>query len=315
MRDRFACVSDLSNYFKKKDLLGGLTSIEQAQVRRNLGIIDYTGEGGQDTPIELTYAQFWDKYNSSQLVTGASYAITDFQTIYSSNVTNNAGQKITWGKDINPSQIYKLYVRALSKKEIDTRVIIAGKNWEVKYNPKRETLPDGNMTKGKITFLVDDNGNMAFYDFKNIKFNWSKEKLNEAGIYTNTDLALYTFSNIEEGQVQDSSEFANTKFNVLEKGCYNNVFIGDTYYNILEPECQNNIFAKGMHDCLIKWNTVNNRFNEPVCYLTGSIYNKEIETGDTVLSTAISKTIHKVNEATIISFLDPITYAYQVVIL
>ena len=35
--------------------------------------------------------------------------------------------------------------------------------------------------------------------------------------------------------------------------------------------------------------------------------------GETVLSTTISKTIHKVNEATIISFLDPITYAYQVI--
>lgn len=315
MRDRFACVSDLSNYFKKKDLLGGLTSIEQAQVRKNLGIIDYTGEGGQDSPIELTYAQFWDKYNSGQLVTGASYAIIDFQTIYSSNVTNNAGQKVTWGKDVNPSQIYKIYIRALSKSEIDSRVTISGKNWEVKYNPKREVLQDGTPTKGKIVFLRDNNGNTAFYDFKNVKFSWKKEKLNQAGIQTSSDLLLYTFSNIENGQVQDSSEFSNTKFNILEEGCYNNVFIGDTYYNILESECQNNIFAKGAHDCLIKWNSVNNRFNEPVCYLTGSIYNKEMETGDTVLSTSITKTIHKVNEATIVSFLDPITYAYQVVIL
>ena len=60
---------------------------------------------------------------------------------------------------------------------------------------------------------------------------------------------------------------------------------------------------------------VNNRFNEPVTYLTGSIYFKEFETGNTVLSTSISKTIHKVNDATIVSFLDPITYAYQVVLL
>jgi hypothetical protein len=46
MRDRFACTSDLNAYFKKKDLLGGLTSLEQAQLRANIGIIDYTGEGG-----------------------------------------------------------------------------------------------------------------------------------------------------------------------------------------------------------------------------------------------------------------------------
>jgi hypothetical protein len=97
---------------------------------------------------------------------------------------------------------------------------------------------------------------------------------------------------------------------MIGEGCTNNVFIGDTYYNIIEPECQNNIFAKGAHDCIIKWNTVNNRFNEPVAYLTGSLYFKNFETGNTVLSTSISKTVHKVNEATIVSFLDPITYAY-----
>lgn len=315
MRDRYACVSDLSNYFKKEDLLGGLTSTEQAQVRQNLGIIDYSGEGGQDSPIELTYAQFWDKYNSEQMITGAIYLITDFQTIYSSNIMNNAGQYITWGLTVNPSQVWKLYIKALSKSEIDRRITIAGKSWEVEYDPIRRTLSDGVQTKGKITFLADDNGNIAFYDFKNIRFNWTKSMLNKAGINTNTDMALFTFSNIENGNVYDSSQFENTKFNVLGNGCFNNVFIGDTYYNIIEPECSNNIFAKGMHDSIIKWNTVNNRFNEPVCYLTGSLYHKQFETGDTVLSTSISKTVHKVNEATIVSFLDPITYAYQVVII
>lgn len=314
MRDRFACVSDLSAYFKKKDLLGGLTNLEQAQLRANIGIVDYTGEGGQDSPIELNYAQFWEKYHSSQLITGASYVITDYQTIYSSNTYNNAGQRISWGLNINPSQVWKLYIRALSKNEIDKRVTIAGKSWEVEYDPTKKVLSDGTSTKGQITFLWDNNGNSAFYDFKNIRFQWSKEKLQEAGIQTNQDLALYTFSNIENGEVTDSSEFSNTKFNIIREGCTNNIFIGDTYYNILEPECQNNIFAKGAHDCLIKWNTVNNRFNEPVTYLTGSIYSKNFDTGNTVLSTAISKTIHKVNEATIVSFLDPITYAYQVII-
>lgn len=314
MRDRFACTSDLNAYFKKKDLLGGLTFLEQAQLRANIGIVDYTGEGGQDSPIELNYAQFWEKYNSSQLITGASYVITDFQTIYSSNTYNNAGQRISWGLTINPSQVWRLYIRAISKNEIDRRILIAGKSWEVEYDPTRKVLADGTTTKGQITFLWDDNGNSAFYDFKNVRFQWTKEKLQEAGIQTSKDLALYTFSNIENGEVTDSSEFSNTKFNIIGEGCSNNVFIGDTYYNILEPECQNNIFAKGAHDCIIKWNTVNNRFNEPVTYLTGSLYFKQFETGNTVLSTSISKTVHKVNDATIVSFLDPITYAYQVVI-
>ena len=178
-----------------------------------------------------------------------------------------------------------------------------------------KTLEDGTTTKGTITYMCDDNGNSAYYDFKNIRWRWSREKLNAAGINTQSDMDLYTFSEITGSSVTDSSELHNTKFNILGQGCYNNIFIGDTYYNIFQPECYNNIFAKGCHDCFIKWNSTNNRFNEPVTYLSGSIYSKEFNTGNTVLSTAISKTIHKVNEATIVSFLDPITYAYQVILL
>ena len=95
---------------------------------------------------------------------------------------------------------------------------------------------------------------------------------------------------------------------------FNNVFLGDTYNNIIETDCSNNTFIKGCHDTTLKWNSVNNIFYEPVCYTEGSIYNKTFKTGDTSLAMTITKTIQKVNEATIISYLDPITYAYQVII-
>ena len=72
---------------------------------------------------------------------------------------------------------------------------------------------------------------------------------------------------------------------------------------------------KGCHDTILGWSSVNNVFNENVCYMNGSLYNKTFATGNTSLSTSISKTIHKVNEATIISFLDPITYSYQIIII
>lgn len=314
MRNRYACLKDLSGYFKKEDLFSGLTTLEQEEARRNLGIEDTQGQEGQASPIETTHAALWDKVRRGTLNTGCIYAITDFQTIYSSNVYNNAGQRITWGLDVNPSQIWTLLVTAISETQLDRRITIAGKHWEVEYDITQKTLSDGIKNKGTITFLADDNGNMAFYDFKNIKWRHSSANLRQAGIQTSTDLDLYTFSEIVNNEIIDSSELHNTKFNVLGEGCENNVFFGDTYYNILEPECKNNLFAKGAHDCTIKWNTTGNRFNEPVCYLTGSIYNKEFETGDTVLSTSITKTIHKVNEATIVSFLDPITYTYQVII-
>ena len=82
--NRYACLYDLNDYFKKKDLLGGLTEIEQQQLRKNIGIIDYTGEGGQTKPLELAYSTLVNYISRKALVTGARYIITDFQTIYSS---------------------------------------------------------------------------------------------------------------------------------------------------------------------------------------------------------------------------------------
>ena len=91
--------------------------------------------------------------------------------------------------------------------------------------------------------------------------------------------------------------------------------LGDTFNNIFEQDCKGNMFIRGCHDSIIMWNSVNNVFNENVCYTTGSIYNKFIPIGNTDLSMTINKMIHKVNDATILSFLDPITYAQQIIIL
>lgn len=316
---RYACIHDLNNYFKKKDLLGGLTDLEQQQLRKNIGIIDYSGEGGQSKPIEVTYATLKDNITKKSLVTGARYIITDFQTIYSSNTLNPSGKKVTWGTSTsdNPSPVWRLIVTAITNSILDPRVIIDDinmKDWVVEYNSDEEVLEDGVKTKGKITFIKDSNNNSAFYDFKNIKFRRTSDDLSSTNLQISQG-DFFTFSDIVNGVIIDSSTLHNTKHNQLKQGCYNNIFIGDTYNNILEPDCTNNSFFGGGHDNIIKWNSVNNIFNEPVCYTSGSIYNKIFLIGDTSLSTSITKTIQKVNEATIISFLDPITYAYQIIII
>ena len=92
---RYACITDLNNYFKKSDLLKGLTELEKQELRKNIGILNYTGEGGQSTPVNISYTNLHDLIIRSSLVVGARYIITDFQTIYSSNVSNTSGQKIT----------------------------------------------------------------------------------------------------------------------------------------------------------------------------------------------------------------------------
>ena len=93
------------------------------------------------------------------------------------------------------------------------------------------------------------------------------------------------------------------------------MFLGDTYNNVMQAGCTNNTFWKGCHNSTIGWESVNNTFYEAVRFTSGSICNKLFGTGDTTLSTTITKTIQKVNDADIVSFLDPITYSHQVLII
>lgn len=295
--NRWACLHDLNNYFKKKDLLGGLTEPEKAQLRSNIGVYDNFGEDASKTPIDVTSDTLYTMLRQKALVPGARYMIKDFQTIY----TSNTGE--TWGNIINPSEKLTIIVVANSSTMLDPRVTVIGhEDWYVEFDITPKILNDGTQTKGTITYLRDANGNSAFYDFKNIKFR-------------RNNIDYYTFSEIENGIVKDSSELHNTKYNILSQDCYNNVFLGDTYNNIIQPGCANNTFWKGCHNSVIGWESVNNTFHEAVRFTSGSLYNKLFRVGDTTLSTTITKTIHKVNDVDIVSFLDPITYSYQVLII
>jgi len=316
--NRYACLSDLKGYFRKLDLLSGLTELEKIELRKNIGVIDYTGEEGNITPKEITYAALWDLLSRNLIVVGGRYIITDYQTIYSSNVYLG-GNKVSWGHDIsiNPSTTYRLLVTGIANNKLDTKVYVLGKDWEVNYDVTQETLEDGTTTKGKITWLKDSKGNSAYYDFKNIKFRRTREELSNTTInITVPYLDLYTFSSIKSGNVvQDNSENELCEYNTFKEGCWNNVFIGNSFNNIFEAECKQNTFIRGCYNSHFLWNSYNNLFHENVAYTSGSIYNYIAPIGNTSFSTTITKSIHKVNEATILSYLDPITYSYQVIIL
>lgn len=318
---RYACKSDLLNYFKKAELLGGLTKLEQEQLRFNIGINEYNNTGELGIISEITYSAMINLINTNQLLSGKKYLITDYQTIYSSNVFNSENKRISWGHSSSehPSLIQKIIVSALSTNRIDPRIIILDPstiNWNIEYDITQETLEDGIKTKGKIIYLKDSNNNSAYYDFKNIKFRRTSLELSNSNLRISTPYVdLFTFSNFENGILEDSSYFNDTKNNNLKIGCFNNVFLGDTYNNTFSEDCSKNTFIRGCHDVNLGWNSFNNFFNEPVCFLSGSIYNKTFKIGNSDMSMSITKTIHKVNEATIISYLDPITYSHQIIIL
>lgn len=317
-KNRYACMSDLKGYFRKLDLLSGLTEFEKLELRQNIGVMDYIGEGGRTVPIPITYSALLEIVERNEVLVGARYIITNYQTIYDSNVIVG-GKKVSWGHNLssNISPIYQLIVVGINTNKLDSKAYIIGKNWEINYDISREVLEDGTPTKGKITWMKDDNGNSAFYDFKNIKFRRTREQLRNTTVaITSPHLDLYTFSLLKNNNVvEDNSENELCEYNVFKENCWDNVFIGNTQNNIFEAEFKRNTFIKGCYDSHFLWNTYNNLFHERVAYTTGSIYNHTSPIGNTNFSTTITKTIHKVNDATILSYLDPITYSHQVVIL
>jgi hypothetical protein len=307
----FVTRQELDNYFDKKELFSGLSNLETLQARKNLGIINYTNAEGFINAIQITYAALNELYKGNTLAVGARYLITDYQTIYQSIVLNSNNKYVT----NTGSNTYTIACVASTSGSLDPRVtIVEHPKWIVEYNILQETLSDGTTTKGKITYLKDENSNSAYYDFKSIKFRRTQSDLLNSNLSISTPyIDLYTFSDIQNGVAIDNSNYETTAFNTLKDGCTNNVFIGDTYNNIFESNCTTNTFLNGCHDSYIGWDSTSNFFNEQVCYITGAINSKSLAVGNTTLSSSISKTIHKVNDKTIVSYLDPTTYSYQIV--
>ena len=230
---------DLRNYLRKDNYLGGYTTTEQAYIRKNLGI---TNQEIKSEIKNVDYFELNDLIEHSSLIPGAVYVINNFQSIYSSNRMNNSGQYITYGNITNPSKIYTiLAIAATSSKLFSLVTIVSGdQEWLGQYDPTPETLSDGEITKGKITYLQDNNNNEASFDFKNVR------------VYMNGK-DYYTFSDSEGN---DNSE-----------NCYNNNLL-NSKNNIFIGNCSNN----DVHGS-------NNFFSTPINYVTceevGLIFNKQ----------------------------------------
>lgn len=303
--DRWACKDDLKNYFRIRDLLGGLTEPQKRQLRENIGIT--VNEGGTLRPTEITQAELYSMSKSNELITGTRYLITDFQTIYKNN------QDDVWGTDESdyPSEKYSLIVTAISTDKLDPRVIISEHpTWTVEYDITSEIISPTVVTKGKITFLRDDNNNSAFYDFKNVRYARTYVK---SGLTTTK--AFYTFSTLYNGEILDFSSDESVHDNEICKNSYNNVFVGRTYYIKIDPDCYNNTFLEGCHDVHLCWESINNIFYEEVIDLSGTIAGKIIPDGDDLLSDSSTKHIYNVDGNTVMVNFDKDTFAQQITLI
>ena len=275
---RHVLFKDLKNYLSKRDYLSGFTSTEQAWIRKNIGAASADeAEAIKGKAISVTYDELENKIENESLVVGAVYLITDFQTIYQSNTRNAEGKYVTFGSDVHPSKVYTITAIAITPSSLLSTVSIISDDptsiyWSVQYDATRETLDDGKTTKGRITYLSDNNFNQARFDFKNV--------LLESGS------RLYHTLSDRDGN--DNSD-----------NCFNNnlCFASDT---ILVGNCSNN--------CIYGNNV---KFLVPVCNLTGELNDVYVYKDDIGLSNETAKTTILYDGVYHIDYLDLETLTHQ----
>ena len=275
---RHVLFKDLKNYLSKRDYLSGFTPTEQAWIRKNIGAASADAvDAIKGKAISVTYDELENKIENESLVVGAVYLITDFQTIYQSKTLNSEGKYVTFGSDIHPSKVYKIAAIAITSSSLLSTVSIISDDptsifWSVQYDVTKETLDDGKTTKGRITYLSDNNFNQARFDFKNV--------LIESGS------RFYHALSDKDGN--DNSD-----------QCFNNnlCFASDI---ILVGNCSNN--------CIYGNNV---KFLVPVSNLTGELNDVYVYKDDIKLSNETAKTTILYNGVYYIDYLDLETLTHQ----
>lgn len=276
--NRHVCLKDLEAYIRKDSYFAGLSKTEQEEIIKNLGII--TREDVYDivrayieSAVPVTYKQINELIQHRELAPGHIYIITDFQTIYKSNTGD------TWGTGNHESKIFSIIVQALTDNTLNSDVKILSEDfpnsllWEVRYDPTQEII-NSVRTKGRITYLKDEHGNSAYYDFKNIQYRISKEDLLKVGIETARDRDYYTFNdtaeNVEISEGSTQNIFIKSAHNVkIGLGCKNNLF---------NSQIRNTTILDGVSDSFVKHSIFqedvfkviqNSPINKVVSYIDG----------------------------------------------
>lgn len=311
---RHVCFEDLKKYMRKDDYFQTLVESEKQLIRENLDVPS-KADIISSSVISGTYEEIKKLVDSNSLLIQNKYIITDFQTIY----TSNTG--VTWGSDESdyPSKQYTIILTPTSRSTFDRRVsmVLDGKplDWEVCYEFSQETLSDGGLTKGKITYLKDQNNNSAYYDFKNYRFSIELKNSEIPGLPYDTTIAMYTFSKLNNLTCEDNSD--NVFNNHFDEDCWVNVFIGNTNNNHFFGGFKNNLFIKGCEYNKFEWNTANNKFLEKVSYTQGSIQNAYVK--NTNYDSSISKefrmlhTLDTSEPVFVVTYLDGETLTNQVI--
>lgn len=235
-------------------------------------------------PIQnITYAELVALRNSSSLVPGRQYRITDYQCTTTQGSTKSAGHQ------------FDIIVRADSENRLNEEAsaiqhegdeyfansnLSAWKIWYCLDNDKtRFAWADETNGKGVIYRMIDEFNNDIPYDFKNIKFYGASSDypyyyytFASSNVENNTDYSLNIankcYSNTIKEYISNKRELNNivfigsdNYFNIISNNCNNIIFNNNCYSNIIGNNCFNIIFGS---DC--NYNTIgNNCHNNTFC--------------------------------------------------
>lgn len=305
---RHVCFKDLENYFKKDAYFSDLSDDEKALIRKNLGISEQEGQEGTGSQVIVgTHNYIKNLLDLSQLQIGSIYVINNFRSIYS------MGNEVL-GLDKVPSNEYYILLRPIGSNQFDQRVSLmtksasaksTGTQWQVEYSIYPRQLIDGSYDLGQITYLKDQNNNSAYYDFKNIRFKRTIEELNKGFNTYEQDQYLYTF---DQGG-SDNSETINCKNNQLQKGAYNNVFLGTTQNNTLAADVHNNTFFKSCENNTFDYGMRNNYILNDIRQCRGAVHDKELSE---IISMQCPKEFNILEDSQVLVYLDSQTQTYQI---
>lgn len=233
--------------------------------------------------ISLTHSELLSLVNTSKLIPGMQYRIIDYSLVC--NPIDNPFTEIATYEsagnvfDIivvaDSENVLNEHARAIQRDGDSYFTSSSLAEWELKYCVFNDmerfdwACSDG---KGVIYHMKDEFGNVAPYDFKNIRFSF-KKNITASGITTQS--YYYTFDNNGTDMSLSSScsnnVIGNNKSlngvsylcynvfnnnaddaictnNVLMNGCFGNTFNSDCNNNVMGNDCNDNAFGEGCND-------------------------------------------------------------------
>lgn len=208
-----------------------------------------------DQLIEVTYDELVNLKNTSSLVKGQNYLLTDYMTTYTQPTTE---------VDKSSGIIEPLYITAVDVDKLHNKCFSVLYPQDIVYYEITGDIGDGNgtegFTKGKIYRRIDTQKNNDIgTDWRHIKYDRDGvDKLlfeDYEGCYNNVIKTYYLFDNIVGNNFHSNTINDGFFNNTIGNYCANNIIGSSFFNNIINDNFQSNTIRDNSYD-----NTIDNDF-------------------------------------------------------